>query len=123
MITRRDFLKLSGASIAALYAMTRSKSLLRARACQSKGLCKFAQPLRGVYPLDSKGIPVAVPDGTRRWGRTIAQHYSIDINQYTDQLHPDLGPTTLRGYHSRNNLGGNVSQRHLGGIIVTRSEE
>src|ERR1043165_8938709 len=120
MITRRDFLKLSGASIAALYAMTRSKSLLRARACQSKGLCKFAQPLRSVFPLDSKGIPVAVPEGTRRWGSTVAQHYTIDINQYTDKLHPDLGATMLRGYHSRANLGGTVDQRHLGGIIVTQ---
>jgi spore coat protein A len=120
MITRRDFLKLSGAGIAALFAATRAKSLLRARAYQSSGLSKFAQPLRGVFPLDSNGIPVAVPDGTRRWGRTVAQHYTIDINQYTDQLHPNLGSTTLRGYHSRTNLGGNVPQRHLGGIIVAQ---
>ena len=118
MINRRDFLKLSGAGIAALFAATRAKSLLRARAYQSSGLSKFVQPLRGVFPLDSNGIPVAVPDGTRRWGRAVAQHYTIDINQYTDQLHPNLGSTTLRGYHSRANLGGSVTQRHLGGIIV-----
>ena len=84
MITRRDFLKLSGAGIAALFAATRAKSLLRARAYQSSGLSKFAQPLRGVFPLDPNGIPVAVPDGTRRWGRNVAQHYTIDINQYTE---------------------------------------
>jgi spore coat protein A, manganese oxidase len=120
MLNRRDFLKLSGAGLAALFAATRAKFLLRARAYQTGGLSKFVQPLRGVFPLDPGGIPVAVPDGTRRWGRTVAQHYTIDINQYTDQLHPDLGPTTLRGYHSRNNLGGSVPQRHLGGIIVAQ---
>jgi spore coat protein A, manganese oxidase len=122
MITRRDFLKLSGAGIAALFAATRAKSLLRARAYQSNGLHKFQRALRGVYPLDPDGIPVAVPDGTRAWnkGKIVAQHYTIDVNQYTDFLHPDLGPTTLRGYHSRANLGGSPPQRHLGGIIVAQ---
>jgi spore coat protein A, manganese oxidase len=122
MITRRDFLKISGASMAALFAATRARTLRLAHAYQTNGLSKFAQPLRGVYPLDPGGIPVAIPDGTRAWnkGKIIAQHYTIDINQYTDQLHPDLGPTTLRGYHSRANLGGNVPQRHLGGIIVAQ---
>src|SRR4029078_7722814 len=60
---------------------------------------------------------VAIPDGTRVWRDVKAQHYTIDINQYIDQLHPDLD-TTLWGYHSRKNLGGSVPQRHLGGIIV-----
>ena len=122
MITRRDFLKLSGAGIAALYASTRTKFLTRAHAYQSSGLSKFARPLRGVYPLDPNGIPVALPDGSAAYKKAsiVAQHYTIDINQYTDQLHPDLGPTTLRGYHSRVNLGGSVSQRHLGGIIVAQ---
>ncbi|HLO33496.1 MAG TPA: multicopper oxidase domain-containing protein [Anaerolineales bacterium] len=120
MITRRDFLKLSGASMAALFAATRSRFLQRALACQSNAISKFAQPLRGVYPLDPNGIPVAVPDGMVNYKKagTTAQHYTIDINQYQDILHPDLCPTTLRGYHSRSNLGGDVPQRHLGGIIV-----
>src|SRR5690349_12849364 len=117
MISRREFLKLSGAGIAALFASTRAKLLLRAHAYQSAPVTKFAQPLRGVFPLDSDGIPVAIPDGTRVWRDVKAQHYTIDINQYIDQLHPDLD-TTLRGYHSRKNLGGSVPQRHLGGIIV-----
>src|ERR1041384_7554758 len=122
MISRREFLKLSGASIAALYASTRAKSLLLAHAYQSTGLSKFSQPLRGVFPLDSGGIPVALPDGTVTYKKAaiVAQHYTIDINQYIDKLHPDLGPTTLRGYHSRKNLGGSVDQRHLGGIIVAQ---
>src|ERR1044072_3427609 len=102
MLNRRDFLKFSGASLAALFAATRSKSLLHARAYQTLGLGKFKQTLRGVYPLDSQGIPVALPDGTITYKKAglIAQHYTVDINQYTDKLHPDLGPTTLRGYHS-----------------------
>src|SRR5512141_221208 len=99
MLSRRDFLRLGGAGIAALYASTRGRFLLHARACQTGSLTKFVQPLRGVFPLDASGIPVAVPDGTRTWKKTVAQHYSIDINQYTDQLHPDLGPTALWGYH------------------------
>lgn len=123
MISRRDFLKLGTAGVAGLLLSKYfpwSKPV--ARAYQSSGMGKFTQPLRGVFPLDPNGIPVAVPDGVRRWkGDDIkAQHYTIDVNQYTDTLHPDLGPTTLRGYHSRANLGGAVPQRHLGGIIVAQ---
>ncbi len=84
-------------------------------------LSKFVRPLRGVYPLDTNGIPVAIPDGTVRYlrGKVVAQHYTFDLSEYTDQLHPDLeNPTTLWGFHSVNNLGGPVSQRHLGGIII-----
>jgi len=66
MLSRREFLKLSGAGLTALFAATDAKSLLRARASQSNILSKFTQPLRGVFPLDPNGIPVAVPDGTRR---------------------------------------------------------
>jgi len=121
MISRRDFLKL-GAAVTTGLVLSKyipwSKSV--ARAYQSNGLRKYVQPLRGVFPIDPNGIPVAIPDGTHRWGRTVAQHYTIDVNQYTDQLHPDLGPTTLRGYHSRTNLGGTPPQRHLGGIIVAQ---
>jgi spore coat protein A len=82
-------------------------------------LALFAQPLRGVGPGN---IPVAATDGLRFWkgGDVVAQHYTIDINQYTDRLHPDLPPTTLWGYHSRKNLGGDPAQRHLGGLIVAR---
>jgi spore coat protein A, manganese oxidase len=93
----------------------------------SPPLSKFSQALRGVYPLDPNGIPVAVPDGTVRYlnGRLLANHYSIDIAEYEDQLHPDLpSKTRLWGFHSRKNLGDTptkqVAQRHLGGIIVAQ---
>jgi spore coat protein A len=85
---------------------------------QSSGLTKFKQPMRGVFPLDSNGIPVAVSDGTTGVGG--ATHYKIDVSQYTDKLHPALGLTTLRGYKPQNTLGGTVDQRHLGGIIVAK---
>lgn len=86
----------------------------------SPALAKFAQPLRGVFPLDPLGIPVAVPDGTRTYlgGRLVADHYTITLSQYTDTLHPALGPTTLWGYRPADTLGGTVTQRHLGGIII-----
>jgi spore coat protein A len=86
---------------------------------QSPGLAKFVQPLRGVGP---GAIPVAVPDKKPVWGG--ARHYTIDINQYQDQLHPNLGPTTLWGYNPRNALGvtGVPAQKHLGGIIVAEKD-
>jgi spore coat protein A, manganese oxidase len=85
---------------------------------QSNSLRKFIQPFRGVYPLDPNGIPVAVPDGTTGLGGAL--HYKIDVEQYSDTLHPYLGPTTLRGYKPQDTLGGAVAQRHLGGIIVAQ---
>jgi spore coat protein A, manganese oxidase len=86
---------------------------------QSSKIGKFVQPLRGVFPLDSNGIPVAIPDaGTQAWWQPGVDHYTLGIAQYTDTLHPALGPTALRGYHPTAALGGSVPQRHLGGIIV-----
>ncbi len=83
------------------------------------GLKKFFQPLRGVFPLDPNGIPVAVPDAFAA-PVTGAAHYSLSVAQYTDHLHPALGLTTLWGYKPAVTLGGPVAQRHLGGIIVAQ---
>ena len=123
MITRRKFLKL--AALVGTAASMPIDWLVHAPYAyafsQSPGLSRFTQPLRGVYPLDPNGIPVAIPDGIRSWkGNIQASHYSLDIEQYQDTLHPDLGPTTLWGYHPRNTLGGTVPQRHLGGVIVAQ---
>ncbi len=71
-------------------------------------------------------IPVALPDGTRTFtgSKLVANHYTIDINQYTDQLHPSLPPTTLWGYNPTRALGVAVGtiplQKHLGGIIIAQ---
>jgi len=128
MLSRRQFLILgsvvgAGAVLpkqalgtpAALALSNRSNRLTLV---QSPTLSKFAQPLRGVGP---GAIPVAIPDGVRNHGRFVtADHYTIDINEYTDNLHPGLPPTTLWGYNPRNALGvtGVPLQKHLGGIFV-----
>ncbi len=121
MLTRRQFLKLGAAAGVGLFLPIRlSFNTPKARAFYtSTGLEKFAQPLRGVGP---GAIPVGVPDGKRYWGRVAADHYTIDINQYYDTLHPDLGPTTLWGYNPRKALGvtGVPTQKHLGGILVVQ---
>jgi FtsP/CotA-like multicopper oxidase with cupredoxin domain len=84
---------------------------------QSQGLRLFAQPLRGVGP---GGIPVAAPDAFAA-PVTGVTHYSITVAQFTDQLHPQLGPTTLWGYHPIVPLGGGAQpQKHLGGILVAQ---
>ena len=84
---------------------------------QSKGLRKFAQPLRGVGP---GGIPVAAPDAFPA-PVTGVKHYSFTIAQFRDQLHPNLGSTKLWGYNPVVALGGGVQpQKHLGGIIVAQ---
>ncbi|HEY3312644.1 MAG TPA: multicopper oxidase domain-containing protein [Anaerolineales bacterium] len=116
MISRRDFLKLGTATAAAAYASQHARFLLDAFAwAQSDNLKKFVQPLRGVGE-----IPIAASDGTRTWGSTVATHYSIDIADFQDQLHPDLpNPTRLRGFGQ-----GDVAKfKHLGGIIAAKRDE
>jgi spore coat protein A len=117
MITRREFLKL-GAMIGASFALPLGW-LSRAQPvqafAQSKPLKKFIQPLRGLG--GATGIPIAAKDTGPRpaWWQPGVDHYTIDIGQYEDQLHPDLeAPTRLWGF------GQNSTFRHLGGIIVAR---
>lgn len=97
----RRFIFTLATGLAALVLLSAQPA--QAQFTQSPLLTPFAQDLRGVGP---GGIPVAVPDGVRHWpGRVTANHYTIDINQFTDTLHPDLPPTTLWGYNPRNALG------------------
>ena len=114
MITRRDFLKLSAASATALYATTYGKYLLQAFAfSQSDHLMKFVQPLRKV----GSDIPMAAADtGFRGWWQPGVTHYTIDVAEFTDQLHPNLPPTRLRGF------GQNGNFKHLGGIVATKRD-
>jgi len=72
---------------------------------------------RGVGP---GGIPVASPDAFVA-PVTGVTHYTVDINPFTDQLHPTLGPTRLWGYNPAFPVGGGSQpQKHLGGIIVAQ---
>jgi spore coat protein A, manganese oxidase len=118
-ITRRQFMAgtvVAGAALAVPWYFDTSSALAF---YQSTGLQKFAQPLRGVGP---GGIPVATPDAFAA-PVTGVTHYSLTtIGQFTDQLHPKLGPTTLWGYNPAVPLGGAQSQRHLGGIIVAQRD-
>lgn len=115
-LTRRQFLKLSGAVGAGIYLAGRwplDGPVAEAFYQSPTGLKKFIQPLRGVG--GATGIPVATRDTTNPgWWQPGVTHYTINIGQFTDQLHPTLGSTTLWGY----NPASNATPRHLGGIIV-----
>ena len=84
-------------------------------------LTKFLEELRAPGK-----ITVALPDGSRTFSGSpiVADHYTIDINQFQDQLHPQLPPTTLWGYNPTLALGVGagaiVPQSHLGGIIIAQ---
>jgi spore coat protein A len=119
--TRRQFLEIAAATgAAAMIPWRRAYGFYTSPGAPIKGqnwpgIAKYATPLRGAGP---GGIPVALPDGTGAFG---ASHYSFDINEYTDTLHPSLGPTTLWGYSPSRALGeGAFPKRHLGGIIVAQ---
>lgn len=132
MLSRRQFLILggvvgAGAALPKLAIGASATQALTGRSSQfalfqSPALDKFVEILRGVGP---GAIPVAVPDGVRKYGKFVtADHYTIDINEFTDTLHVDLSPTTLWGFNPRNALGvtGVPEQKHLGGIIVTQRD-
>jgi spore coat protein A len=116
-ITRRSFLKITtiaGAGIA-VYGGLRSENAWAFYQTPSTPLWRTA--LRGVGP---GGIPVAAPDAFPA-PITGATHYTINIGQFTDQVHPTLGATTFWGYNPAVPLGGGVQpQKHLGGIIVAQ---
>ncbi len=65
-------------------------------------------------------IPVAIPDQTAYPG---SDYYEIELGQYTEQMHSDLPPTTLRGYRQTNTADPNVSQfRYLGPLIIAQKD-
>ena len=76
------------------------------------GMKKFVDPL----PLFGADIPVAVPevlaDGTH--------YYEIELGEYTQQMHSNLPPTTLRGYR-QSNMGG-TPYSYLGPAIVATKD-
>jgi spore coat protein A len=119
--TRREFLEIAAATgVAAMAAWRRAYAFYQSPGSPIPGrnwpgIGKYATPFRGAGP---GGIPVALPDGVSATG---ASHYSFDIAEFTDRLHPALGPTTLWGYSPSAALGeGGYPKRHLGGIIVTQ---
>ena len=65
----------------------------------SPALRKFVDTLPGLGPTAANNlqqyIPVATPDTTTY---PLSDYYEICLVQYTQQMHSDLPPTTLRGY-------------------------
>src|SRR5215510_4362665 len=100
-MNRRQFLQTTAVA-AAFLAMQRRVYAF----AQSDALAKFIQPLRGntVGSLLAD-IGVAAPDGAPA-PVTGATHYTMGIEQFSDQLHPSLGPTKLWGFKPSNYLGG-----------------
>jgi spore coat protein A, manganese oxidase len=84
----------------------------------SPALPLWNTPFRGVGP---GAIPVAAIDGTPAPVTLIANHYTINIREFTDTIGGG-GPTRMWGYNPAKALGinppGPQTQRNLGGIIV-----
>ncbi|RJQ68386.1 MAG: hypothetical protein C4519_23210 [Desulfobacteraceae bacterium] len=85
------------------------------------GMRKFVDelPKLGAGAANSLGqyIPVAVPDTTTYPG---SDYYVIELGQYSEQMHSDLPPTTLRGYRQAN-MGGSP-YKYLGPAIVAQKD-
>ena len=103
---RRAFLKVAAMAGTAAFIPWRRAY---AEFAQTMPLRKFVEPLRGLGPT---GIPLATPNRTLYPG---LDYYQIALRDFTDQLHPDLAPTTLWGY---GDAAPGAPFRHLGGVIV-----
>jgi len=105
MISRRDFLKLSGAGILSLYAASHGKATLKAQAAIPGGtldpetLPKFVTPLL---------IPPVMPRaGTiKQKGGKNVDYYEISMKQFKQQILPaGLPQTTVWGYGAVAGMG------------------
>ena len=98
MISRRDFLKLSGAGMLSLYTATRGKFSLRARAAISGGTLDPASITKYATALL---IPPAMPRAGKvkvKGGKNI-DYYEIAMRQFHEQILPSGHPmTTVWGY-------------------------
>ena len=111
-ITRRKFMGMAATAGAAM--MLPVKWIGRGVAgavANSANLTKWIQPIRGLGPA---GIPLlsGVPDPY--FANTTFNQ--VTAGEFQDQLHPQLGPTTLWGYHDTTN----PVKRHLAGVILAR---
>ena len=85
------------------------------------GIKKFVDSLPGlgIGGANNLGnyLTVATPDTTTYPN---ADYYEIELGEYTQQLHSDLPPTTLRGYR-QTNMGG-TPYSYLGPTIVSTKD-
>ncbi len=67
----------------------------------ASGIRKFMDSLPGLNTSNNLGqmIPIAVPDTITYPG---CDYYEIELQEYAEQMHSDLLPTTLRGYVQTN---------------------
>src|SRR5512132_3222486 len=116
MVSRRDFIKTSGALSAGM--MLGARWQVAHAYSQSGNLANFVAPLRDVT---AGGIPVATSDGPINYATGTAAHYSVTLEQFEDQLHPALpNPTRVWGYRASNTRAG--ANKHLGAIIVANRD-
>lgn len=120
-ITRRQFLK--GSAMAGAYlAAGGAGTLFMPRSAFAFYQSPTTIPLFGTNLRGIGTIGVCAPDGTPA-PVTGVTHYTININQFQDQITGGaLGPTTLRGFNPTALLAGQ-NNRHLGGIMVAQSGE
>ena len=90
----------------------------------SGGIRKFVDTLPGLGAANANDlgqyIPIAVPDTTTYPG---SDYYVIELGQYTEQMHKDLLPTTLRGYRQLNGPNGASEPFHyLGPLIIAQKD-
>ncbi len=90
----------------------------------SPPLTKFVDTLAGLASANKNNlnqyIPVAIPDQTTYLG---SDYYEIELGQYTEKMHTELNPTTLRGYRQTNTADTTVSQFHyLGPLIIATKD-
>ncbi len=128
MVSRRNFLKLGAFAGAGMLLPKNWLAGVRHSGprlapvgphfAQSDQLAKFIQPLRKV----GADIPVAVPDTTDPgWWQPGVTHYTIDIGQFEDSLHPDLpNATRLWGFGQNYSAVSSSWAKHLGGIIAVK---
>ena len=94
------------------------------RVIPGTGIRKFVDSLPGLGAANANNlgqyIPVAIPDQTTYPG---SDYYEIELRQYTEQMHSDLPPTTLRGYVQVNTSDPTVSKPHyMGPMIIAQKD-
>ena len=98
MISRRDFLKLTGAGVLSLYTATRGKFTLRAKAQIPGGTLDPGDVTKFV---DALLIPPVMPKAatlTQKGGKQV-DYYEISVRQFKQQILPsDFPETTVWGY-------------------------
>ncbi len=105
MISRRDFLKISGAGLLSLYGVTRGKVTLKAQAAIPGGTLDPAIVNKFITPLL---IPPVMPKAAviRQRGGKQVDYYEISMRQFEQQiLPPGLPITTVWGYGAVNGAG------------------